>query len=180
MIGGKTVAFPLLLTIAAEDLKEANLKKKTVEGRSAWSRKPWDVSANVPSCSTGHISSKHVPSLGLPPRSSLCTMFLLFIIIFHKKTVLKKKKVFHESILFTALLLLDDLGFMEKILWLNACRDPRGTFNHVRATEQSALKDCTGEPSLKSLLHSAFTWLHNTEESKHKLYSRTCGCFLHH
>lgn len=164
--------------------KEENLKKKTEEGSSAWRRKPWDASANVPSYRTQHISSKHVPSLGLHPCSSLYTTLPLFILVFHKKvTVWKKgKKVFYESMLFTALLLLDDLGLYGRFFWLSACGDLRGTFNHVRATEQSALKDRTrgGEPSLKSILHSAFTWLHKTEDSKHKLYSTACGCFLRH
>lgn len=47
--------------------------------------KPWDVPANVPSYRGQHISSKHVPSLGRPPRSSLYTARPLFILIFHVK-----------------------------------------------------------------------------------------------
>lgn len=101
----------------------------------------------------------------------LFTQHSLFYHILYKKkvNVCKKNnlKAVCESILFTALLSLDDLGLYERFFSLRACRVLRGTFNHVRAAEQSALKDCMrgGEPSLKSILHSAFTWLHKTDIS---------------
>lgn len=74
------------------------------------------------------------------------------------------------------------LACMEDFL-IERLQGPEGAWeeHHVRATEQSALKDCTrgGKPSLKSILHSISTWLHKAEESKHKLFFQQCvGVFL--
>lgn len=176
--------FSAIFIRAKKSFEEKPLFKKDNSKRkvTAWRRKPWDFSANVPSYRTQHISSKHISSLGLPPCSSLYTTLLLFILVFHKKVTVwkKKKKVFYESILFTALLLLDDLGLYGRFSeWT-----PAGTWEEhsVMLGQPSRVywKDCPRgrQHSLKSLLHSAFTWLHRTEESKHMLH--VCGCFLHH